>query len=152
MAGSRCTRGRSAARRPLPLPGGWRGDIVGGEYEESSFYGHGEGTLALETLGWCGRWQGCWRREKEKTFTLGGGPQTMIQTDEGLAAWLPLDPHECRGQLQPIRCAQGVPLEGVRSVVPDGLAREDLRPRRREVCQQRAGMLVLARLKEAFAP
>jgi hypothetical protein len=39
--------------------------------------------------------QGFWRRDEEKTLTLGGGPQAMIQTDEGLAARLPLDPHEC---------------------------------------------------------
>jgi hypothetical protein len=96
--------------------------------------------------------QGFWRRDEEKTCTLGGGPHAMIQTDEGLAARLPLDPHERCGQLQPIRCTQGVPLEGVRSVIPDGVAGEDLRPHRRKACQQRAGMLFLTRLKETFPP
>jgi hypothetical protein len=76
----------------------------------------------------------------------------MIQTDKGLAARLPLDPYEHRGQLQPIRCPQGVPLEGVRGVVPDGLAGEDLRPGRGEVRKKRAGVLFIPRLEEAFPP
>ena len=68
------------------------------------FYGRGEGTLALETLRYRRRLQGFRRRNEEKTFTLGSGPQAMIQADKGLTARLPLDPHERRGQLQPIRC------------------------------------------------
>ena len=102
------------------------------------FYGRGEGTLALETLGWRGRLQGFRRRNEEKTFTLGGSPQAMIQADKGLTARLPLDPHERRGQSQPIRCTQGVPLEGVRGVVPDSLTGEDLRPGSGEARQKRA--------------
>ena len=56
----------------------------------------------------------------------------MIQADKGLTARLPLDPHKRRGQLQPIRCTQGVPLEGVRGIIPDGLTGEDLRPHLRQ--------------------
>jgi hypothetical protein len=122
------------------------------DIERPSFYGHGEGTLALETLGWCGRLQGFRRREEEKTFTLGGGPQSMIQTDEGLAARLPLDPHERCGQLQPIRCTQGVPLEGRRGVVPDGLAGEDIRPGSREARKKCPCVLFIPRLEETFPP
>jgi hypothetical protein len=61
------------------------------------FSGRSEGTLALETLGWRGCLQGFRRRNEEKTFTLGGGPQAMIKADKGLTARLPLDPHERRG-------------------------------------------------------
>jgi hypothetical protein len=54
----------------------------------------------------------------------------MIQADKRLANRLALDPHEGRGQLECIRRPQGMQLEGTRSVVPDGLARKNLRPGR----------------------
>ena len=76
----------------------------------------------------------------------------MIQADKGLAARLPLAPHKRRGQLQPIRCTQGVPLEGVRGVVPDRLTGEDLRPGRGEAREKRACVLFIPRLEEAFPP
>jgi hypothetical protein len=47
---------------------------------------------------------------------------------------------------------QGVPLEGVRGVVPDGLAGEDLRLGRREACKQSTCVLSIACLEEAFPP
>ena len=54
----------------------------GKEATNPPFYGYGEGTLALETLGLCECLQGFWRRDEEKTFTLGCGPQAMIQGDQ----------------------------------------------------------------------
>ena len=76
----------------------------------------------------------------------------MIQADKGLTARLPLDPHKRRGQLQPIRCTQGVPLEGVRGIVPDGLTGEDLRPGSGEARKQSPCVLFIPRLEEAFPP
>jgi hypothetical protein len=76
----------------------------------------------------------------------------MIQTDKGLAARLPLDPHKRRGQLQPIRGPQGMPLEGVRGVVPDGLTGEDLRPGSSEARKKSTCVLFIPRLEEAFPP
>src|ERR1043166_2874694 len=74
----------------------------------------------------------------------------MIEADKRLPTRLALDPHESGGQLERIRRPQGMPVEGARRVLPNGLAREHFGPGRRKAGQDGACLLFVGRVEEPF--